>query len=193
MRTAILPAWKGRGAALLILIAIVAAAYLLLIAPLLADYEETRLAMSRAQDLLAHFNRLRVVEAELGKQVAELRQRQSSRGLFLTKGSDAHAAVEIQDRVKRLVEQNGGAVRSVQVMPGQSDAGFRRVTVRIQMTATTPLLYRTVYRVEAEKPALLVDNLNIQGASFWRNNDKAADPTLAVSFDVFGYLPPEEP
>jgi hypothetical protein len=184
-------AWKGRGAALLILIAIVAAAHLLLVAPLLADYDETRRAVAGARDLLGRLGRLGVVEAELGKQMAELRQRQSSTGLYLTKGSDARAAVEIQDRVKRVVEQNGGAVRSVQAMPGQGDGGFRRVTVRFQMSATTAVLYGTLYRLEAEKPVLLVDNINIQGASFWKGDGKTAEPTLAVSFDVFGYLPRE--
>jgi general secretion pathway protein M len=190
MRTAI-SAWKGRVAALLILIGVAAAAYLLLIGPLLADYDETRQAVADARNLLAHLDRLRAVEAELGRQMAELRQRQSSTGLYLTKGSDARAAVEIQDRVKAVVQQNGGAVRSVQAMPGQEDGGFRRVTVRLEMTVTTAPLYRTLYRLEAEKPALFVDNIAIQSASFWKTDGKAAEPTLAVSFDVFGYLPQE--
>ncbi len=192
MRTA-MSAWKGRIVALLILIGAVAAAYLLLVAPLLTDYDETRQAVANARDLLTHLDRLKVAEAALGQQMAELRQRQSSTGLYLTKGSDAHAAVEIQDRVKGVVEQNGGAVRSVQAMPGQGDGGFRRVTVRLEMTVTTALLYRTLYRLEAGKPALFVDNIAIQSASFWKGDGKAAEPTLAVSFDVFGYLPREAP
>jgi general secretion pathway protein M len=190
MRTAISTS-KDRIAALLILVAVLAAAYLLLIGPLLADYDETRQAVADARDMLTRVGRLRAVEAELGRQMSDLRQRQSATGLYLTKGSDAHAAVEIQDRVKGVVEQNGGAVRSVQAMPGQADGGFRRVTVRLQMTATTGLLYRTLYRLEAEKPVLFVDNLDIQSASAWKDDGKAADPALAVSFDVFGYLPQE--
>ncbi|MDB5394598.1 MAG: ral secretion pathway protein [Rhodospirillales bacterium] len=184
-------AWKGRIAALLILIGVVAAAYLLLIGPLLADYDETRLAVADARDRLAQLDRLRGVEAELEQQMAKLRQRQSSTSLYLTKGSDALAAVEIQDRVKSFVEQNGGAVRSVQAMPGQGDGGFRRVTVRLQMTVTTTLLYRMLYRLEAEAPALFVDNIAIQSTSSREGDGKAADPPLTVSFDVFGYLPGE--
>jgi general secretion pathway protein M len=186
--TAVISAWKGRIAALLILIALFGSAYLLLVAPLLVEFDETRQAVADARDLLTRFNRLGVVEAGLRRQMAELEHRQSSTGLYLTYGSDALAAVEIQDRVKGVVQENGGAVRSVQAMSGQTEGEFRRVTVRLQMAATMGPLYRTLYRLEAEKPVLFVDNIGIQSQSLGKGDGNATDPILTVNLDVFGYL-----
>lgn len=188
MAMSMISVWKGRIAASLILIVLVGAAYLLLIAPFLTEYGETQQAVTEARDMLTHFRRLAGVEAGLRQQATELQNRQSSTGVYLTKGSDALAAVEIQDRVKGIVQANGGAVRSVQAMSGQADGEFRRVTVRLQMAGTIGLLYRTLYQLEAEKPALFVDNIDIQGRSFGKSDGNATDVILTVSFDVFGYL-----
>ena len=92
-----------------------------------------------------------------------------------------------------MVETGGGRLRSVQILPVETDGEFRRVGVRVQMTATVVQLTRVLYAIEAGRTFLFVDDLQVSNRRARRRRNEAVDmdPTLLIRLDLSGYLRPE--
>jgi general secretion pathway protein M len=140
---------------------------------------------------------LAAVRPILAKQVEQSATEQASQGYYLSGGTDALVAAGLQDRVNALVAGTGGSLRSIQPMPGIDEQGFRRITLRVQMTATIETLFETLYALEAGKPVLFIENLDIQSRLVRRQSSERDDqqtldaPSLTVGFDLSGYMPIE--
>ena len=83
-------------------------------------------------------------------------------------------------------------------MTGVDEQGFRRITLRIQMSATIEALFETIYALETGTPVLFVENLDIH-SRFVRRRSSQTDtqvapdaPLLVVAFDLSGYMPLED-
>jgi general secretion pathway protein M len=189
--------WISRLVALSLLLAVMAAAYVFVIDPLVVAYAETDDAIADTRVYLQHVERLGATRPALAKQMAELDRRHRSQGYYLSGGTDALAAAALQDRLKQVIDANGGTLRSIQPLPGMDEQGFRRVTVRVQMTATTESLFRTIYMLEAGTPLVFIENIGIQNRMVRRTKIQADDseltqePILTVGFNLYGYLPLE--
>ncbi|HET6159922.1 MAG TPA: type II secretion system protein GspM [Dongiaceae bacterium] len=190
--------WMSRLAAVLLLIVVIEAAYSLVAEPILIGYREANKAIEEGREQLSHFQRLAAGRPVLGKLLERLAADQGSETYYLSGGTDALAAVALQDRVRDLVDANGGNLRSMQPLLGVDEQGFRRITVRVEMTATIEPLFETLYALETGMPVLFVENLDIQSRSTRRRSSQvamqvAADdaPLLTVGFDLSGYMPVE--
>jgi general secretion pathway protein M len=186
----VLPAWIGRVAAVALLVAVLGCAYVYVVVPLLTAYEETDRAIADARELLARFERIAATRTAHENQATELRRRQTAQGYYLAGGTDAMVAAELQDRVKAAIEGNGGTLRSIQPLPGQVEGNFRRVTIRLQMMATTESLARVLYVLEAGSPILFLDNVDVQARRSRRTAEAEQEVMLTVGLDLYGYLPP---
>ena len=189
--------WIGRLAAVLLLIVAIEAVYLLVVEPIVVGYRQTDQAIEDVDDQLLHYRRLAAMRPVLVDQLDQLAAEQSSGTFYLNGGTDALAAAGLQDRVSGLVGGKGGVLRSIQPMAGVDERGFRRITVRIEMTATIDALFETIYTLETGMPVLFVENLDIHSRFARRRSSKdgaqvAPDaPLLVVAFDLSGYMPIE--
>ncbi len=188
-----LPHWISRLAAIGLLVAVLVAVYAFTVAPLVAGYGETERAISQAADLLDRYRRVAASRNLLQARLDELAGRQSESGIYLGGGTDALAGAELQERVNKTVEANGGRLRSVQILPVKTDGDFRRVGVRVQMNATVAQLASVLYALEAGRTFLFVDNLEVSNrrARRRRNQPIEMDPILLIRLDLSGYLRPE--
>lgn len=168
---------------------------MLLVEPILIGYRETDQSIEEVSEQLARFQRLAAMRPVLAKQLEELTAQQGSGSYYLSGGTDALAAAVLQDRVSALVGAKGGSLRSIQPMSGIDEQGFRRITLRIQMTATIEALFEILYSLETGMPVLFIENLDIQSRFTRRrstlvNAQEAPDaPLLIVGFDLSGYMP----
>jgi general secretion pathway protein M len=162
-----------------------------MLVPLRQSYAETDQKIAEARELLARYERLAAGRLELEAQVKELRDRQSTQGNYLTGGTDALAAADLQDRVNAIIAANNGTLRSIQVLPAEDEGGYRRVAMRLQVTATTSALFNIVYALESETPLLFIDNFDVQARRKRNvNTDQPQQETiLTIGLDLFGYLP----
>ncbi len=74
-------------------------------------------------------------------------------------------------------------------MPAVDDGKFRRITVRGEITTTIGGVQRVFYGLEAGRPLLFVDNVDIRARSEsdrFRQRDEP-DDLLEIDFDVYGY------
>lgn len=186
-------------AAVLLLIVALVAAYSFLLEPIVVGYRETDRQIEDVREQLSRYHRLAAMRPALEDQMRQSDRETSSEGYYLSGGTDALAAAGLQDQVNALVQGKGGSLRSLQPMPGIDEQGFRRITLRVQMTATSEALFEILYALEAGTPILFVDNLDIQ-SRFIRHRRKEGDlqaapdePLLTVGFDLSGYVPVESP
>lgn len=184
-----LPPLASRALALLILLAMIAIAYLGVVQPIWDKAVATRQSI---EDMQAAIERYRRVAAELPARrtlLAALRQQQAVSEGFLEGPNDALIAAQLQNRVKALVEAAHGELKSTQVLPVQEEGKYRRVTIRAQAALDLPGAQQVLYGVETASPLLFLDNVALRSRSSDRRRDRVTeDPTLDVRFDVYGYL-----
>ena len=175
---------------------VMSGAYLFLVEPLVVGHDSIYREIDDAQEQLAHFERLAAMRPAVAQQLQQVGSQQTAQGYYLSGGTDALAAAGLQDRINALVAANGGTLRSTQPMPGVEEQGFRRITLKVQLTATIEELFDTLYELESGAPVLFVEELDIQSRIVRRQtsdkagvNESQPIPLLAVAFDLSGYLP----
>ena len=187
--------WISRLTALLLLALVLFGVYLFLVEPLVVGYGAIDRETDDAQEQLAHFERLAAMRPAVAQQLHQVDSQQTAQGYYLSGGTDALAAAGLQDRINALVAANGGTLRSTQPMPGVEEQGFRRITLKVQLTVTTEELFDTLYELESGAPILFVEDLDIQSRIVRRPtgdtagaNESQPITLLAVAFDLSGYL-----
>ncbi len=187
------PGWVSRLAALALSAGVAFGLYIFVAAPILAGYAETDAALAQAAELLDRYRRVAAARPALQERLDALKSRQSEIGAYLSGGTDALAGAELQELVNATVANGGGGLRSVQILPVKADGGFRRIGVRVQMTATIAQMLRVLHGLEAGSTLLFVDNLEVSNRRARRRRKQPAemDPTLLLRLDLFGYLQPE--
>jgi|APTNR8051073442_1049403.scaffolds.fasta_scaffold18753_2 general secretion pathway protein M len=177
--------------ALALLAAAIALPWRLLVQPLQATFSEYEDAVAGRQDVLARYQRLADSRAALRARLEELQQEPASQEGYLTGDSETLVAAELQNLVRTTVERSGGRLESTQILPAVPEGAFRRVTLRVRMSADTDGLFRILYDLESSLPYLFLDSLDIVS----RDRRAARGPqgqvqggALSVSYDVFGYM-----
>lgn len=184
--------WVSRLAALMLLAALLAAAYLWVVEPLMAAHGRADQAIIETRDLLARFEGLAATRPSLEAQAAAIEKTPAATAYYLAGETDALAAATLQARVTALVEGSGGALASIQTLPSQAEEGFTRIAIRLQLSAPIEALVRVLHGLETGVPLLFLDNLEIQapGASYAGADPAFAEQPLTIAFDLYGYLPP---
>lgn len=183
--------WISRLAAIGILFAVLMAIYSVLVLPLAAAYGQINGAIAQSTDLLARYQRVTAQYPDLKGLLKRVNADHTASGVYLPGDTDALAAARLQEIVNSKVETNGAQVRSVQILPTREDGDFRRVGVRIQLTATIAAVARILYAFEAGDTFLFVDNLEISNRKRRRRAGEQVDPELLVRLDLTGYVRPE--
>ena len=183
--------------AVTLLILLVLGVYAGVVAPLqqrFADYDET---IAQSARLLERFRQETLDPAALERQRRNLERAQRGADGLLKGDNEAIAGAFVQHFVTTAVEAEGGTLRSIQVLPVKAENGFRRVTTRAQINATTPALRDLLHRIEASRPFLFIDRLDVRLGRKRRSrgSDTPDDEEvqLLVRMDVFGFLAPEKP
>ena len=180
----------GRIIALALLAAAIALPYRLIVAPLQDGYQELTDEAASRREVLDRYRRLADSREELRRRLESLRDNPAAQTGFLTGESETLVAAELQNLVRSVVERSGGRLESTQVLPPVTEGAFRRVTLRVRMSANIDGLSRVLYDLESMLPYLFVDGLDVvsrerRGA---RQDPQAGASILSVSYDVFGYM-----
>ena len=184
-----LPSWAGRVAASLILLAALLVVKLVAVDPLIDAYAADADELSKLTQLSARYRalaaRLPALEAERDGLVRHL----TAASGFLANANETLAAADLQARLKALVDQAHGELKSTQILPPQQVQGFRRIGVRAEMSMTLPALQQVLYETEAGSPTLVLDDLSIRSKAADRQEERNPDDVLlTASVDIYGFL-----
>lgn len=182
----------SRIVALMLLAAVIALPWRLLIEPVRSTFSEYDQAMVTRQEVLARYQRLADSRDTLKTRLEDLEQQPASQEGYLTGESETLVAAELQNLVRTVVERNGGRLESTQILPVVPEAAFQRVTLRVRMSVDTEGLFRIFYDLESMLPYLFVDTLDIVSRERRtlrrRPGGEMMSGSLSVSYDVFGYM-----
>lgn len=181
------PAEKRRKAALGLLAAAVALGVLLVALPLWLAHRHYDDLLEDIDRRLVRYERLSAARPALEKKLEAVRALDSRR-YFLKPGAASLSAAEIQDKVRQLVEGNGGRIISIQPVPPRDEGRFRQVTVTIQANANIMALRKILLQLETNEPYIFVDTLVVRAQvppGF--KPAPGTDPEMFVQFDITGY------
>lgn len=185
-----LPPWIGRLVALALVPVLLFVLYGFVIAPVLAAYAETDTRTQQVREQLAQFEAVAGTSAAYEAQLVELDRRLAAQSFTLDGETDAIAAAKLQDRVGSVITATGGVLRANQVLAATDDGAFRKIGVRVQANLRIGQLARAIYQLEAGRPFVFLDGVEIKARVNRRRNNEASDtdPELLVRFDAYSYL-----
>ena len=117
----------SKSAALALLFGVLAAAWLMLVQPLILSFFEHSAAIERSREMLARYQGLASTKSELDSSLQALQAAQKSEERLLRGGSAQLVGAKLQNSVKEFIEQSGGALTSMQVLPVREEEGFQRI------------------------------------------------------------------
>lgn len=185
---------RSRLMALGLLLVVLLAAHGFIVEPLWIRYQDNKAAIAQQQDLYQRYVGISQGRRDLELQLGELEQREAASGGYLPGASDTLAAADLQNRLKSLLSDSGGKLKSMQNIPAVEVKSLLRITVRVQLTADTDALQQILYGLESDTPYLFVDNVDIRKVTSRSRRRRssapapAANDNLQIRFDVYGYM-----
>jgi general secretion pathway protein M len=163
----------------------------LVVAPLLAAFQDNASRIEQAEVLLRRYRALAEQRPAMADRLAAQQELAASAAGYLQGPSDALAAAQLQDRVKSAIEGAGGELLSTQILPARAIediAVIRRVVLRVQFDVTIEGLAKALYELESGQPYLLIDQLSVREQRARRRDESEMEARLDISLELSGYL-----
>jgi len=137
---------------------------------------------------LAFYRAEAALKPQLESQLQNLKQQAASTPGLIGNDSAALAQAQLQDEVKALVTQNGGEVRTAQIVPVSAVNGFQMIAIQYDIMVPMAKLRDLTYAIETHTPYLFIDEADIVSTQDYQSGDPAsANPMLEVRWTVHGY------
>jgi general secretion pathway protein M len=82
-------------------------------------------------------------------------------GAILPGASDSLASATLQERVQAMATAAGATLASVETLPADSAGAWRRIGLRVTLTASWTVLVRLLEALDQARPRMLVDDLHV--------------------------------
>lgn len=184
MTLSLRPAFR-RAIALFILAALLFFAWTALIGPTVASYAERQYQIEETRYQLGKFEVLAARKDGAEQQLERATAAYASRGEFLREETPALASANLQTRLRAIVSANGAVMSAARTIPAKQRDGFQAVTLRITLTGDLDAVKKTMHKIEANVPYLIIDNLDLKPS---RIQGAPQFISLDASFDVIGFL-----
>ena len=173
---------RGRILAVLLLVATLAAVWAGIAVPLTDWFAERADSIERQTTLARRMGQIAAGLPVLRNQAATTQE--AAPVAVLDGTSDAVAGAALQQRLQQIGAGLGATVSSTEVLAGEPVGAYRRIGVRLAVTARWPVIVRLLQAVATNTPRLLVNDLQIQAMRAVVND---ADPVINVTMVVFGF------
>lgn len=176
---------RGQILAVALALAVLAALYLLVAAPLIGLYAE-RQGMIETRLLL--LPRLQATAAELPvlhADITRLSTDRRARQLTLDGATDALASASLESRLDAFARSVGATIGSTEMLPTAPRGPYRRIGLRVILTGTYETLVKWLAKLATAQPPLIVDNLQLHGLLAQPGMRTAA--TIDAGIDVYGF------
>ena len=148
---------ESRLVAIGILVAVIAAVWLVLVQPVLDGFGERA---DRRETLLETYARNQRILAGIPLWHAQLEeQRQTADAFAIAAPTEALAAEQLKNRLSRMASDEGGTLTAIQDIEDGVPQGFIRV--RADMEMTLGQLYKSLARLESEEPYVVIESLSV--------------------------------
>jgi hypothetical protein len=174
----------GRLTALGLTLAVPAAIWLSVVAPLVQWHGDRVGALQQRQALSQRMLTLVAALPALRQQAAAITASTTGEPSLLEGESDSVASAFLQERLQAIFTQVGVQLNSIEALSGEDVAAYRRIRLQVAFNASWTVLMGVLKDIQLAAPVLLVDELHVQPAL---HRIGTAPGTFDVSCDVFSF------
>jgi general secretion pathway protein M len=178
---------RGQLLAVALLLLVVAAAWVAFAAPLLEWHADRAEALQQRAALAHRMAQVAAGLPELQRQAAAAVAAGPIASAMLDGSTDAVAGATLQQLIQDMAARAGATLSSTEALPAEAVAAYRRIGVRVALSAPWAVLVQLLQAVEQSSPQMLVDDLQIHGI---RQFGATSEPPLEASFVVLGFRAP---
>jgi general secretion pathway protein M len=176
---------RGRALALIMLLLACATVWACIINPLLSWYQSDAALLQQQTVLAARMEQAAVTLPALRRQAEISAGRPAAANATLPSTSDAVAGAMLQERVEAMATEAGAILTSVETLPAEPAGAWRRIGLRVALTAPWAVLIRLLEALDLASTPMLADDLHVHTSPI----DARQPPTLPVqaSFTVIAF------
>ena len=178
---------RGQALAVALLLLVLAAAWIAVASPLLDWHADRADALQQRSRLAQRMAQVAAGLPDLQRQAAAAAAVGPVAATLLEGSSDAVAGATLQQLVQDMAGRAGATLSSTEALPAETVAAYRRISVRVALSAPWGVLVQLLRAIGQSSPQMLVDDLQIRGM---RQFGTGGEPPLEASFTVLGFRAP---
>ncbi len=175
---------RGQALALGLTALVLVAAWLAVVQPLLDTYNEASDELGRRTALATRMTELAALLPELQRAAKSQTTAVAPAAATLEGVSDSVAAASLQGLVEAMATSTGAHLTSTEALPAEQVNAYRRISLRLTVDATWPVLIKLLQQIERGTPRMFVDELQIHAQPA---AEKLREPPLDISFLVLAF------
>lgn len=129
------------------------------IQPVWQAWQQDRETVADYRDAIARFKGLAAAGTRYEAALSQLRQQAGFTDALIRSPSATLAAADLQQRVKRLVEQSGGSLVSAQPSEAEPAGPFIRIGLGVRMIVSVEALQKVLHALETRTPVVVIDEM----------------------------------
>ena len=102
----------------------------------------------------------------------------------LAGSTDAIAGATLQEQVQGMAAGVNAQLTSIETLPGQQNGAYRRIGVRVELSAQLPVVVELLKAVEEAQPGMLVDDVRLTATPVGPMN---AQLPMDCAFTVYAF------
>jgi general secretion pathway protein M len=175
---------RGRALALAATVLVCLLVWAGMVQPLLSWYGDRAETLRQQRALAERMESLAATLPQLRRDVAASSGEHAAPGATLHDSSDAVASATMQERVQAMAAAAGATLTSIETLPAENTAGWRRIGLRLTLTAPWPDLVRLLQALDDATPRMLADDLHVHRTLV---NAKAVAVPLQTTLAVYSF------
>lgn len=175
---------RGRALALGLTAVVLALAWMAAGQPLLDSYAEQQDELERRTALASRMSDIAASLPELQRAAQSQTTAEAPASATLEGSSDSVAAAALQSLLEGMANSAGAHLTSTEALPAEQVNAYRRISLRLTVDATWPVLIRLLQQVERATPRMFIDELQIHAQPA---AEKLHEPPLDISFIVLAF------
>jgi general secretion pathway protein M len=166
-----------------VMLAAIMLLWLAIISPLIGFYSSRAERLTEQQAVVRRMEQLVTSRQSLTERAAELGDVAPTKGALLDGSSIPVATAALQGLVQETAMSAGASLTSVESLPGETGTGYRRVGVKLALSASWPVLIHFLQALQESDTPMAIDDLQIHSAA---EAAKAADQQVfEAGFSVY--------
>jgi general secretion pathway protein M len=176
---------RGRVLAAGLTLALLGALWFGVATPLIGWYQDRADELTQRRALLARMRTVAETLPELELRSGGVRPAPAA---LLPGATDALAAAAMQSAVQALAAASGADLASMETLPAETRGGYRRIGLRVSLSAPWPVLVDLLRSAGQQQPRMLVDDVQFRAPSM-QVRDAAAPVSASFTLVAFRAVP----
>lgn len=201
--TVALPPLARRMLAVLILAAVLAVVWNVVVRPVAALFAARGATIEQLEKRLIGHRRMAAASPQLRAALNKARV-DGARTNWVFEGSSVEiVGARLQDRIRTVVSEAGARLKSLELLPPKSEGSWRRVMVRVTLIADSIGFAKIVHALESRAPFVFLDDVQLRAQRRPRDRRPRrvqvaaradpGNPGLRIRIDAYGYMRAAKP